>query len=149
MADYPERINISPVHRQEREDDFYLVDRKAFPGKGVEYIRADHARALVAEAYEVPAKNIELTCDGLISMGYDAFSNRVRELVPSIRALTPADAQSARAARDAEVREQALRDALEAVSAADSAELAAHGTTGIQDRLFILIGEGQDHDTTL
>lgn len=41
MSDYPERISISPVHRQKRDDDFYLVDRKAFPGKGVEYVRAD------------------------------------------------------------------------------------------------------------
>jgi hypothetical protein len=41
MYDYPERISISPVHRQKRDDDFYLVDRKAFPGKGVEYVRAD------------------------------------------------------------------------------------------------------------
>ena len=41
MSDYPERISISPVHRQKRDDDFYLVDRKALPGKGVEYVRAD------------------------------------------------------------------------------------------------------------
>ena len=41
MTDFPERISISPVHRQKRDDDFYLVDRDAFPGKGREYVRAD------------------------------------------------------------------------------------------------------------
>ena len=50
MSDFPERISISPVHRQKRDDDFYLVDRKAFPGKGTEYIRADHVDALVTQA---------------------------------------------------------------------------------------------------
>lgn len=51
MTDYPERINISPVHRQKREDDFYLVDRQAFPNKGVEYLLFDQHLALVAAAY--------------------------------------------------------------------------------------------------
>lgn len=47
MTDFPEKINISPVHRQKRDDDFYLVDRAAFPGKGTEYVRADVAAAMV------------------------------------------------------------------------------------------------------
>ena len=46
MSDYPERISISPVHRQKHDDDFYLVDRKAFPGKGTEYVRADRIEEL-------------------------------------------------------------------------------------------------------
>ena len=49
MSDYPERISISPVHRQKRDDDFYLVDRKAFPDKGVEYVRADLIEELEAK----------------------------------------------------------------------------------------------------
>lgn len=49
MSDYPERISISPVHRQKRDDDFYLVDRKAFPDKGVEYVRADRIEKLEAK----------------------------------------------------------------------------------------------------
>lgn len=48
MSDYPERISMSPTFRQKREDDFYLVDRKAFPGKGTEYVRADRIKALEA-----------------------------------------------------------------------------------------------------
>lgn len=54
MTDYPERINISPVHRQKLENDFYLVDRAAFPGKGVEYIRADAVDAK-AQALHAPS----------------------------------------------------------------------------------------------
>lgn len=56
MSDYPERISISPVHRQKHDDDFYLVDRKAFPGKGTEYVRADRIEELeskLAKAVEV------------------------------------------------------------------------------------------------
>lgn len=49
MTDFPERISISPVHRQKREDDFYLVDREAFPGKGKGYVRADISDSLKAE----------------------------------------------------------------------------------------------------
>ncbi len=41
MTEYPERISISPVYKQKRDDDFYLIDREAFPGRGVEYVRAD------------------------------------------------------------------------------------------------------------
>ena len=52
MTDYPERINISPVFRQKREDDFYLVDRAAFPDKGTEYVRADLHAALEAQLAE-------------------------------------------------------------------------------------------------
>lgn len=52
ISDFPERISISPVHRQKRDDDFYLVDRKAFPGKGTEYLRSDLAQAMVAKARE-------------------------------------------------------------------------------------------------
>ena len=44
MTDTPERISISPTCRQKRDDDYYLVDRDAFPGKGTEYIRADLAK---------------------------------------------------------------------------------------------------------
>jgi len=53
MSDYPDRISISPVYRQERDDDFYLVDRKAFPGKGVEYVRADRIEELEAKLEEL------------------------------------------------------------------------------------------------
>ena len=56
MSDYPERISISPVYQHEQDDDFYLVDRKAFPGKGVEYVRADRIEELEAKL----AKALEL-----------------------------------------------------------------------------------------
>lgn len=59
MSDYPERISISPVHRQKHDDDFYLVDRKAFPGKGTEYVRADRIEELEAEL----AKSVELALE--------------------------------------------------------------------------------------
>ena len=49
ISKYPERISISPTFRQKREDDFFLVDRKAFPGKGTEYVRADRIEELEAE----------------------------------------------------------------------------------------------------
>ena len=49
MSDYPERISISPTSRQKGEDDFFLVDRKAFPGKGTEYVRADRIEELEAK----------------------------------------------------------------------------------------------------
>jgi hypothetical protein len=56
MSDYPERISISPTSRQKGEDDFFLVDRKAFPGKGTEYVRADRIEELEAKL----AKAVEL-----------------------------------------------------------------------------------------
>jgi hypothetical protein len=62
----------------------------------IEYIRADHALALVAEAYEGAAEIYEVTFDSLARL---------------IRALTPADALAAREARDRKVREEALREA--------------------------------------
>lgn len=49
MTDAPDKISISPVYNQKRDDDFYLVDRKAFPGKGTEYTRTDLYDAKVAE----------------------------------------------------------------------------------------------------
>ncbi len=52
MSDYPERISISPTSRQKREDDFFLVDRKAFPRKGTEYVRADRIEDLEASKNE-------------------------------------------------------------------------------------------------
>ena len=62
MSDYPERISISPTFRQKREDDFYLVDRKAFPGKGTEYVRAariEELEANLAKAVELAEKSIK------------------------------------------------------------------------------------------
>jgi hypothetical protein len=50
MTEYPKRISISPVYRQKRDDDFYLVDRDAFPGKGKEYVPADLLKAERARA---------------------------------------------------------------------------------------------------
>ena len=61
MSDYPERISISPVHRQKHDDDFYLVDRKAFPGKGTEYVRADRIEELEAKL----AKAVEAMSEAL------------------------------------------------------------------------------------
>ena len=64
----PDRISISPVHRKKREDDFYLVDRRAFPGKGTEYIRADLHEAEVAA---LKAENQELTLKVMSQLGQD------------------------------------------------------------------------------
>jgi len=71
MSDYPERISISPVHRQKRDDDFYLVDRKAFPDKGVEYVRADIAQAAAADALAeaVDVDMIEQAISDVLSEG--------------------------------------------------------------------------------
>ena len=52
VSEYPDRISISPVYRQKRDDDFYLVDRDAFPGKGVDYVRADRIEELEAKLAE-------------------------------------------------------------------------------------------------
>ena len=70
MSDYPERISISPVHRQKRDDDFYLVDRKAFPDKGVEYVRADRIEELEAKlAKAVDVELIEQAISDVLSEG--------------------------------------------------------------------------------
>jgi len=92
MSDYPDRISISPVYRQERDDDFYLVDRKAFPGKGVEYVRADRieelearmARAVEAEM-TLPEGRKPITGEELSRLvgrmqGMALVNERVREL---------------------------------------------------------------------
>jgi hypothetical protein len=100
MSDFPERINISPAHRQTRDDDFYLVDRKAFPGKGIEYIRADVAQAMVAAAYE-DAIN---TCE----MCPRPHGHRIAE---AIRVDVTTDARAALDAMLAKAREDALREA--------------------------------------
>jgi hypothetical protein len=73
MSDYPDRISISPVYRQERDDDFYLVDRKAFPGKGVEYVRADRIEELEAK---LPPRTVSswvnvYPCDDVEADGVD------------------------------------------------------------------------------
>lgn len=60
MTDYPERISISPVFRQKREDDFYLVDRTAFPGEGKEYVRADLLEAAEAKLAKAREENQRL-----------------------------------------------------------------------------------------
>lgn len=81
----PERISISPTYNQKRDDDYYLVDRDAFPGKGTEYIRADISQAAIAAAYEVAA--------GYAYQQWD--DDDAQEHREAIRALTPADALAA------------------------------------------------------
>jgi hypothetical protein len=74
MTDYPERISISPVYRQKRDDDFYLVDRDAFPGKGAEYVRVDLiADAKVIEAAEELANAIDSDAPRRIAAALAAF----------------------------------------------------------------------------
>jgi hypothetical protein len=107
MNDCPERINISPVHRQKREDDFYLVDRAALPGKGVEYTRTDHVQTLIAEAVAAERE----ACAKIVYQDAAFRGAYGKAVAGRIRAGTPADAQAALEARDKRVRDEALREA--------------------------------------
>ena len=101
----PERISISPTYNQKRDDDYYLVDRDAFPGKGTEYIRADIADARVAAAYEAAAQEVDCGCkcrDAVLAAETKvdrwyacAQSTCAAMSARDIRALTPADAKAA------------------------------------------------------
>lgn len=84
MSDYPERISISPVHRQKHDDDFYLVDRKAFPGKGTEYVRADRIEELEAKLAE--ARLSELAALGQADEAYTAQLELEAELAKPMEA---------------------------------------------------------------
>lgn len=108
-SEAPDRISISPVYRQKRADDYYLVDREAFPGKGVEYIRADHAKAMVAAEREACAAKIEnnrahLNFNAMLALLRDtplpepvvvAVSKLLDGIATEVRARTPDDAQAA------------------------------------------------------
>jgi len=92
-----------------------------------EYIRADHALALVAEAYEAAKKSAFRACRSE-KAGYRDENERIAqrienelrlEVSKAIRALTPADALAAREARDRKVREEALREAAAIIGAYD------------------------------
>jgi hypothetical protein len=103
MSDFPERISISPVHRQKRDDDFYLVDRNAFPGKGTEYTRSDLAQAMVANAQEETKAKTLATIS--LMLGDSA-----------ILALATTEEEALLEKMLAKVREEALRDAAEMVN---------------------------------
>ena len=62
MTDCPERISISPVHRPKQDDDFYLVDRDAYPDKGTEYIRLDLHEAEVKRLREALVALVDELC---------------------------------------------------------------------------------------
>ena len=84
MSDYPERISISPVHRQKRDDDFYLVDRKAFPDKGVEYVRADRIEELeakLAKTMEVVEMIASADVDAVLGEAVDISCEIIGELM--------------------------------------------------------------------
>jgi len=96
MYDYPERISISPVHRQKRDDDFYLVDRKAFPGKGVEYVRADMVTDF--ETHPVgTGKRIE-ELEAKLAKAVEAERERCAKVAESVA--LPMDGRNAKAQAD-------------------------------------------------
>ncbi|KFI26655.1 hypothetical protein CN97_02840 [Haematobacter massiliensis] len=74
----------------------------------------DTARAETAMAFEVAAK----ACDTLALADFEKgpLMRSAERCARSVRALTPADATAALAARDKATREQALRDALTTVA---------------------------------
>jgi hypothetical protein len=57
MKSYPERISISPTYRGDKDDDYFLINRKVFPGRGVEYIRADLVKELKSDIEETLNEN--------------------------------------------------------------------------------------------
>lgn len=81
ISDYPERISISPTYRQKREDDFYLVDRKAFPGKGTEYVRADRIEELEAKLL---ARDGELKAKAQIIEELEAQNELLQQMIASL-----------------------------------------------------------------
>lgn len=87
MSDYPERISISPTSRQKREDDFFLIDGKAFPGKGTEYVRADRIEELEAKLAEY--KMVASTIDNQWADGEDENADLKAKLAKAVEALTP------------------------------------------------------------
>jgi len=103
MSDFPERISISPTYRRKRDDDFYLVDRKVFPGKGTEYIRADVAQAMAAKAQEETRAKTLATIS--LMLGDSA-----------ILALATTEEEALLEKMLGKVREEALRDAAEMVN---------------------------------
>lgn len=75
------------------------------------YLRADHALALVAEAYEVAATEMDRNAAYWSENCNDAERVIWDGEAKAIRALTPADAQAAREALIAETRRKALEEA--------------------------------------
>jgi len=75
-----------------------------------EYIRADHALALVAEAYGAAAEFAADTADQEQAEDGVVWAD-LGQVVDAIESRTPADALAAREARDKRIREEALREA--------------------------------------
>lgn len=102
MTDSPERI-YTWVHRDGDRMTHVWHGEDGGSGSGkTEYLRADHALSLVAEAYEVAAV-----------IASDNVPATVK--ATAIRAMTPSDALAAREARDKRVRADALREAADMV----------------------------------
>ncbi|MCA9368310.1 hypothetical protein KC887_08735 [Candidatus Kaiserbacteria bacterium] len=130
----PERISISPTYNQKRDDDYYLVDRDAFPGKGTEYIRADIADARVAAAYEAAAREADDYMEPHVANG--------------IRALTPDDAKAALEQVRREARRNALLDAVAACRPhADDCALDRQAKAQCADMIQRLLDNPQEDKT--
>lgn len=102
---------------------------------GVEYTRTDHALALVAAAYE-DAENV---ADEWDDFDYSDGSATARNIKKEIRARTPDDATAALKARDARIRNEALREVLRLARQ----KYVALGGYGFCDYISALITEGQ------
>ena len=100
--DAPEKIKVAKCHPFKEPDDFYVCHPRLEHPAGVEYTRSDLCLEMVAAAYEDAAEYAE-TCQS------DEPWLHVNPR--KIRAITPADAQAALAARDGRIREAALREA--------------------------------------
>ena len=149
----PERISISPTYNQKHDDDYYLVDRAAFPGKGIEYVHDDLADAAVAAAYE---RAVELACERLADSwtwdDADFLSCVIADLKRHVIESGPT--QKAKAALEAvrrEARAEALREAAEIAYAYIGPEMGSlfyqginSGCRAIKSRISALI----DKETT-
>jgi len=97
MSDMPERIWAVENWSDGAGDGVWFDADAGY----TEYLRADYAQSLIAEAYAAAAEaHARLWSEGVTS-------ERCRE---AIRALTPADAIAAREARDEAMREEGRRE---------------------------------------
>jgi len=85
-----------------------VQDTKPNHPDAVEYIRHDHALALVAEAYGAAATRINKLSHTATATGNFTQASALANEAESILALIPADALAAREARDKRIREEAV-----------------------------------------
>ena len=130
MTGAPERIWAWLFMAEKREEG--IIDGgwcSEFDRKASEYVRADlyaASQAQVAASYEVAATSSEMS-----DFNYDDERRAWCYAQHKIRALTPTDAISALAKRDAEIRNKALDEAAAAIEPHQKADVK---TGGVLDR---------------